>query len=128
MRKPYVTLTVCGSEYQLKITTAYAVKLEEQLGTDLLSGTDKLGELSTLSKYYYAALVARNDSIKTIEDVYQLIDDYLADGGTLEELQGLTLDILVVSGILTEDAREAQKKMTAELKAKMLEAFQKSLD
>ena len=70
--------------------------------------------------------MARNDSIKTIEDVYQLFDDYLADGGTLEELAELALDILVTSGYLTTDAREVQKKMTAELKAKVLEAFQKS--
>ena len=29
--KPYETLMVCGSEIHLKITTANAVKLEEQL-------------------------------------------------------------------------------------------------
>ena len=36
--KPYEVLTVCGSEYHFKLTTANAVRLEAELKTDLLSG------------------------------------------------------------------------------------------
>ena len=108
--KPYETLTVCGSEIHLKITAANAVKLEEELGTDLYTGLDKLAEIKTLAKYYFYAAVAQNDDINDINDVYQLIDDYIADGGTIEELQKLVYEILLVSGILTKEVHDASKK------------------
>lgn len=108
--KPYETLTVCGKAYHLKITTAYAVKLEEALGTDLYTGLDKLAEIKTLAKYYLYAAVAQNDDINDINDVYQLIDDYIADGGTIEELQKLVYEILLTSGILTKEVHDASKK------------------
>ena len=108
--KPYETLTVCGKEYHLKITTAYAIKLEEELGTDLYTGLDKLAEIKTLAKYYFYAAVSQNDDINKIEDVYQLIDDYITDGGVIDELQKLVYEILLVSGILTKEVYDASKK------------------
>lgn len=108
--KPYETLTVCGKEYHLKITTAYAIKLEEELGTDLYTGLDKLAEIKTLAKYYFYAAVSQNDDINKIEDVYQLIDDYITDGGVIEELQKLVYEILLISGILTKEVHDASKK------------------
>lgn len=108
--KPYEVLAVCGSEYHLKITTAYAVRLEEELGTDLLNGLDKLGEIRILAKYYYAAMVSQNDSINKVEDIYQLFDDYITDGGTYEALQELIIEVLLTSGILSPKMHEATKK------------------
>ena len=108
--KPYETLTVCGKEYHLKITTAYAIKLEEELGTDLYTGLDKLAEIKTLAKYYFYAAVSQNDSINKIDDIYQLFDDYITDGGVIEELQKLVYEILLVSGILTKEVHDASKK------------------
>lgn len=129
--KPFEVLVVGGSEYNLKITTANAVKLEEQLGTDLLNGLGKLAEIGTLAKYYFAA-ARLNDSIEKIEDVYQLFDDYLAQGGSYDELQTLIIDVLVLSGILTEKSGEsfrllndAKKKMSLEQMEKLAEVLQK---
>jgi len=122
--KPYETLTVCGKEYHLKITTAYAIKLEEELGTDLYTGLDKLAEIKTLAKYYFYAAVSQNDDINKIEDVYQLIDDYITDGGVIEELQKLVYEILLVSGILTKEVHDASKKAME----KQREVLQKFLD
>jgi len=121
--KPFEVLVVGGSEYNLKITTANAVKLEEQLGTDLLSGLEKLGEIKTLAKYYFAAAVI-NDNISSIDDVYQLFDDYIVGGGTYEELQRLMIEVLVTSGIMTKQVYDASKKA----REKQLEAFKKLLN
>lgn len=121
--KPFEVLVVGGSEYNLKITTANAVKLEEKLGTDLLSGLEKIGEIKTLAKYYFAAAVI-NDSISSIDDVYQLFDDYIVGGGTYEELQRLMIEVLVTSGIMTKQVYEASKKA----REKQLEAFKKLLN
>lgn len=129
--KPFEVLVVGGSEYNLKITTANAVMLEEQIGTDLLNGLGKLAEIGTLAKYFFAA-ARLNDSIKKIDDVYQLFDDYLAQGGSYDELQTLIIDVLVLSGILTEKSGEsfrllndAKKKMSLEQMEKLAEVLQK---
>lgn len=108
---PYETLTVGGSEYYLKITAAYAVKLEKDIGTDLVSGIEMFPKIEILSQYYLAALKLMNDSISKIEDVYLLFDSYIAGGGTLDELQILMMDVLETSGILAKEVNEAQKKM-----------------
>lgn len=133
--KPYETLMVGGSEIQLKITTANAVKLEEAIGSDLLSGLGKLAEVKTLAKYYYYAAVAFNDSITSIDDIYQLFDDYISDGGNYESLQTLIIDVLVQSGIMTKEnsdqmkqMHEAKKKMTTEQMEKLIEVLQKLSD
>ena len=123
-KKPYETLTVCGTEYHFKITTAHAVALEKKLGTDLLSGTEKIAEIGTLAEYYFAAGASLNDGINKIEDVYQLFDDYVTDGGSLEALQELVYDILLTSGIITDTAAESIKKA----REKQLEALQKLLN
>lgn len=128
--KPFEVLRVGGSEYNLKITTANAVKLEEAIGTDLLNGLNKLAEVKTLAKYYFYAAVAANDSITTIDDIYQLFDDYITGGGNYETLQTIMLDVLVFSGILTEDncqqikdMHDAKKKMTTEQMEKIIEVL-----
>ena len=122
--KPYEVLTVCGSEYHFKLTTANAVKLEAEIKTDILSGLDKLAEIGTLAKYYYYAAVSLNDSINKIDDVYQLFDDYITDGGSYEQLQELVIEILLTSGILSEKVYTATKKIKEEQK----QALQKLLN
>jgi len=122
--KPYEVLTVCGSEYKFKLTTANAVKLEAELKTDLLRGLERLGEIGVLAKYYYYAAVSLNDSISKIDDVYQLFDDYITDGGTYSQLQDLIVEIMLTSGILSKEAYDVSKKMTEEQKT----ALQKLLN
>ena len=122
--KPYEVLTVCGSEYKFKLTTANAVRLESELKTDLLSGLEWLGEIGVLAKYYYYAAVSLNDSISKIDDVYQLFDDYITDGGTYSQLQDLIVEIMLTSGILSKEAYDTTKKLTEEQKT----ALQKLLN
>lgn len=121
--KTYEVLKVCGSEIHLKITTAYAVRLEEELKTDILSGLERLAEINVLAKYYCAAAVSQNDSINSIEDVYSLFDDYITEGGTYEQLQELMIEVLLTSGILSKEVHETTKKV----KEKQKEALQKLL-
>lgn len=122
--KPYEVLTVCGSEYHFKLTTANAVRLEAELKTDLLSGLERLGEIGVLAKYYYYAAVSLNDSINKIDDIYQLFDDFITDGGTYSQLQDLVIEIMLTSGILSKEAYDTTKKLTEEQKT----ALQKLLN
>ena len=109
--KPYETLNAGGIEYHLKITTANAVKLEEGLGTDLLSGMTNINKINVLAKYLFAAAVSQNDSINKIEDIYQAIDDYITDGGTYEQLSEVVVQTLLVSGILTQEMYDKSKAL-----------------
>lgn len=118
--KPYEVLTVCGSEYKLKLTTANAVRLESELKTDLLNGMSSLGEIGVLAKYYYYAAVSLNDSINKIDDIYQLFDDYITDGGSYEQLRDLTVEIMMTSGILLKEVYDTTKKLTEEQKQALL--------
>lgn len=115
--KPFETLTVSGKEYNLKITMGEMVKLEAKIGSDLLTGMEKLIAATTLAEYYFAALKPFNDSISTIEDVYQLIDDFITEGGTYEDLQLKMVEVLVLSGVMSQKAYEITKKATAKQKA-----------
>lgn len=130
--KPFESLMVGGREYNLKITTANAVKLEESIGSDLLTGLNKLAEIKVLAKYFFYAAKSLNDSITEIEDIYSLFDDYITGGGNYENLQTLIIDVLVSSGIMTKENRgqmmdfiEAKKKMTKDQMEKIAEVLQK---
>ena len=118
--KPYEVLTVCGSEYKFKLTTANAVRLEAELKTDLLNGMSRLGEIGVLAKYYYYAAVSLNDSINKIDDIYQLFDDYITDGGSYEELRDFTVEIMMTSGVLSKEVYDTTKKLTEEQKQALL--------
>ena len=115
--KPFETLTVSGKEYNLKINMGEMVKLEAKLGSDLLTGMEKLTVATTLADYYFAALKPWNDSIKSIEDVYQIFDDYITEGGNYEDLQLKMVEVLVLSGIMSPKAYELSKKATEKQKA-----------
>ena len=111
--KTFEMLTVGNKTYNLKITVGQACKLEKELGSDLLTVSEKLSEVNILAQYYFAALVSFNDDINSIEDVYQLLDDYVTTGGHFEDLQLLMMKVLVVSGILTEKASDIMQKVAA---------------
>lgn len=115
--KVFETLTVSGKEYNLKFSMGEMVKLEAKIGSDLLTGMEKLAAATTLAEYYLAALKPWNDSISTIEDVYMLFDEYITGGGSYEELQQKIVEVLVLSGIMSQKAYEISQKALAKQKA-----------
>ena len=123
--KPYETLNAGGIEYHFKITTANAVKLEEDLGTDLLSGMTNINKINVLAKYLFAAAVSQNDTINEIEDIYSMIDDHITDSGTYEQLQELVIQILLTSGILTQKMYDKSKALQKNFEEKEKAVLQK---
>ena len=115
--KAFETITIDKKDYNLKFTMGEMVKLEAKLGTDLLTGMEKLTAATTLAEYYFAALKPWNDSITNIEDVYQLFDDYITGGGNYEELHQKMVEVLVLSGIMSQKAYEILQKTLAKQQA-----------
>lgn len=118
--KPFETLTVCKKEYNLKLTCAEMAKLEAKLGTDLLTGMEKLSAVNVLADYYFAAAKPFNDDITTIEDVYSLFDDYVTEGGSYDKLQMTMMQILVTSGLITQEAYDIMKSATDKQKEALM--------
>lgn len=70
----------------------------------------KITSLTTLAEYYFAALRPFNDDIISVEDVYMIFDDYITQGGNYEELQQKIIDVLVLSGVMSQKQYEFSKK------------------
>ena len=115
--KVFETLIVSERQYELKLAMGDMVKLEAKLGCDIMTGMLKITSVTTLAEFYFAALRPWNDSIKDIEDVYSLFDEYIIQGGTYEELQQKILDVLVLSGIMSQKQCEFFKKAAEKQKA-----------
>lgn len=116
--KPYVVLKVGKDDYRLRLSTSAAIDLEEQLSCSVVDGMNRLGEIRVLVKYVFAAAKQLNDSIKTEDDVFDLIDEYTMQGGTIETLYDVMLEVMVCSGYLKQEAIELSKKLTAQLQEK----------
>lgn len=101
--EPYETIMIGGKEYYLKLTNKNAVKLEKSLKMDARS------EVGTLALYYYYVAASQNDSISSLDDIYQLFDRYISDGGSYEQLRDHLIEALVISGVLTKEAPKAAK-------------------
>ena len=108
--KVFETLIVSEKEYNLKFTMGNIVKLEAKLGCDIMTGMGKITSLTTLAEYYFAALRPFNDDIISVEDVYMIFDDYITQGGTYEELQQKIIEVLVLSGVMSQKQYEFSKK------------------
>lgn len=108
--KVFETLTVSGKEYSLKFTMGDMVKLEAKLGCDIMTGMGKITSLTTLAEYYFAALRPFNDDIRSVEAVYMIFDEYITQGGTYEELQQKIIEVLVLSGVMSQKQYEFSKK------------------
>lgn len=117
----FETLTVNGTEYNLKISARNACLLEESIGCSIVDGLQRLTQISFLSEYYFRAMLGHNDSVKKKDDVLTIFDEYIICGGTYDELQATMIEVLVTSGILAKEAADAVKN----LKTKQKDAFEK---
>lgn len=87
MNKPYTAWIVSGKEYKLRLTTRQIVEVEARLGLNLLkifmpSNGEEAGlpPLNVMLVIVHGAL-QRFHHGKGLDDVYDLFDDYVDDGG-----------------------------------------------
>lgn len=116
--KPYVLFKAGDKDYRLRINLSSAIELEDKLNCAVVDGLNRLGEVRILAKYFYAASKTLNDDIKSENDALDIIDEYTMQGGLIEDLYEVILEVMECSGYIRKEAVEASKKFKAQLMEK----------
>lgn len=104
----YVDFTAGNKEYRLRLSTRNVVMLEKQLGCNPLAifgNGDTIPTVTEMVNVLYASLIQYNHGI-TLNDAYDIFDDYLADGNSATDFITVILDIYRVSGLIKTDEVE----------------------
>ena len=98
----YVDFTANNKEYKLRLNTRTVVSLEKQLGCNPLSifgNGDTMPTITTMVQILYASMQPLNHGI-TLEDAYNIFDEYLADGHSMTDFLSVIVEIFKVSGLI----------------------------
>ena len=112
----YVDFTAGNKDYKLRLPTRQIVCLEKQLGCNPLSifgDGDTIPTITTMVYVLYASLQQLNHGI-SLDDAFNIFDDYLADGHAVTDFIPVIIDIYKVSGIIKNDD-ESEKNWLAEM-------------
>jgi len=106
----YKIWTVGEEEYKLRLAARNAVELEDKLGKHPLEVLLELQE-SSLPKVkdtcliLHAALQKFNHGM-TLDKVYDLYDEYIEAGNSIQEVLELIMDIFKTAGFIPEEGEE----------------------
>lgn len=106
----YVDFSAGGKEYKLRLNTRNIVSLEKALGMNPLAifgNGETMPTITTLVTILHASLQQYQHNI-TLDDAYDIFDNYLADGNTMTDFISVVLDLYRVSGLIrkTENGEE----------------------
>lgn len=98
----YVDFTAGNKEYKLRLSTRAVVALEKQIGMNPLSifgNGDTIPTITVMVNVLHAALQQLNHGI-TLNDAYDIFDDYLADGHAMTDFLPVIIELYKVSGLI----------------------------
>lgn len=99
----YVDFTAGNKDYKLRLNTRNIVALEKALGYNpvLIFGMngEKIPSITEMVTILYTSLQQFNHGI-SLEDTYEIFDEYLADGHAATDFTTVILDVYKVSGII----------------------------
>lgn len=101
----YVDFQAGNKAYKLRISTRNIVMLEKQLGCNPLAifgDGSTLPTVTTMVHVLYASLVQYNHGI-TLNDAFDIFDEYLADGNSATDFINVILEIYKVSGLIKQE-------------------------
>lgn len=113
----YTTMTIKDRDYKLRLNAKACVDLEKKLGTNPLNifvnmfgENDKvnLPSIGDIITILHASLQAYEHGM-SIDKVYELYDDFIADGHTQLEMIPIVAEIFKVSGLIPEEAETEAK-------------------
>ena len=106
----YVDFTAGNKTYKLRLSTRNTVMLEKQLGCNPLAifgSGDTIPTVTTMVNVLYASLIQYNHGI-TLNDAYDVFDEYLADGHSVTDFINVLLEIYKVSGLIKMEEVEGK--------------------
>lgn len=101
----YIDFEVGNKTYKLRLNTRNIVLLEKQLGCNPLNifgSGDRVPTITEMVAILHSALQAYNHGI-TMNDAYDVFDDYIADGHSTVDFIPVILDIYRASGIIPKE-------------------------
>lgn len=108
----YVDFTAGNKDYKLRLNTRNVVALEKQLGCNplaLFGDGSTLPTVTEMVNVLYCALQPLNHGI-TLNDAFDIFDNYLADGNGATDFISVILDIYKVSGLIKSESKEDAEK------------------
>lgn len=109
----YVEFNAGGKEYKLRLNTRNVIALEKRLGCNPLSvfgNGDTMPTITTMVSILHASLAQYQHGI-SIEDAYNIFDEYLADGNTMVSFVPVMLEIYKASGLIGDEPKNAVAEM-----------------
>ncbi len=94
---------------ELRFTARRAEALENELDDSLLNGLAKSDRAGVITKY-----IAHGADISK-EEAYDLYDEYIENGGTINDLAEVVIKALENGGFISRSAVEAAKKLRDQL-------------
>lgn len=102
----YIDFSAGNKDYKLRLNTRNIVSLEKQLGCNPLAifgNGDTIPTVSTMVMILHASLQQYNHGI-TLNDTYEIFDEWLADGNSAIDFVNIILEIYKASGIVPKEA------------------------
>lgn len=102
----YVNFEANNKAYKLRLNTRATVALEKALGTNPIGifdvNGDSLPSVTSMVTVLHASLQQYHHGI-SMNDAYDIFDDYIADGHSIDEFVYIILDIYRGSGIIPKE-------------------------
>lgn len=107
----YTTIIIKDKEYRARLSGKMCVELEKRLGGNPLNVFTRVAEgsevpsLTVLLTILHASLQTYEHGI-SMDDIYDIYDNYIDDGHTMMDLIPLIMDIFKSSGFFVEDKEQ----------------------
>lgn len=122
--KLFETLKIKDKEYKLRLSAGSVIELEEKLGCGILEGLSKISSLKVCLLFLWASLQKFNSGV-TLSDVNGIWDEYVDNGGSMDEMSNTIFEVLVLSGFIKAEVLEQGKQMQEKLQDQLQEQLQK---
>jgi hypothetical protein len=102
----YIDFQAGNKEYKLRLTTRAVVAVEKTLGCNPLAifgAGDTIPTITVMVSILHASLQQYHHGI-TMNDAYDIFDEYLADGHVMTDFIPVILDIYKQSGLIRDEA------------------------
>lgn len=100
----YYDFTAGSKDYKLRLDTRAIVALEKRIGCNPLAifgKGDTIPTVSTMVAILHASLQSYQHGL-SMDDAYNIFDDYLTDGNSSTDFINVIVEIYKVSGIIND--------------------------
>lgn len=107
----YIDFEAGNKAYRLRLSTRAIVALEKQLGCNPLAifgDGSTIPTITVMVAILHASMQQYNHGI-TMNDAFDIFDEYLADGHTMTDFIPVILEIYKASGLI-QDTKEPHEK------------------